>query len=193
MKFNKKLMVAVIPVALVLSNNSFADDKPVPVSPTPITVKGGIINFTGSIVNTPCVVDNDDASQTVKLGQFRQDAFSGKDSTSSPVGFDIKLTGCAIDTFKKAAVTFSGITVPNSTDKLALTASQAGQSTASGVGIQILQNSEVVKVDGSTPTSSVLLSKGDSTLRFQAQYIALDNQVTAGEANASADFTITYQ
>ncbi|MEQ4664175.1 fimbrial protein [Providencia rettgeri] len=193
MKFNKKLIFTVIPVALFLSNNSFADDNPVPNSPIPITVKGGIINFTGSIVNTPCVVDNDDTSQTVKLGQFRQDAFTGADSTSSPVGFDIKLTGCAIDTFKKAAVTFSGIAVPNSTDKLALTASQAGQSTASGVGIQILQNSAAVKVDGSTPTSAVLLSKGDSTLRFQAQYVALNNQVTAGEANASADFTITYQ
>ncbi|QXX85193.1 fimbrial protein (plasmid) [Providencia sp. R33] len=190
MKRKCKFITLVLPICVVLSNNSFAEESGVL---SPITVGGGIINFHGSIVNTPCVIDNDDASQTVNLGQYRQDAFTGKSSVSSPVGFDIKLTGCATETFKNASLTFSGITVPDENTTLAPVASQSGQITATGVGIQILQNSKLVNVDGLKATDVVKLNEGDSRLRFQAQYIALADKVTVGAANASADFTITYQ
>ncbi|MEQ5223868.1 fimbrial protein [Providencia alcalifaciens] len=97
-----KLIAIALPISLALSHTAFAETQPEEPTPTltPVTVGGGIVNFAGAIVNTPCVIDNDDASQTVNLGQYRQDAFTGKSSVSSPVGFDIKLTGCATETFK---------------------------------------------------------------------------------------------
>ncbi len=188
-----KLIAITLPISLLLSQSIFADENPVQEELIPVTVGGGVVNFTGTIVNTPCVVDNDDASQTVNLGQYRQDAFTGKSSVSSPVGFNIKLTGCAVETFKNVSLTFTGITVPDEEKTLAPIASQSGETTANGVGIQILQNNKLVNVDGSKPTDIVQLNEGNSTLRFQAQYIALADEVSAGSANASADFTITYQ
>lgn len=189
-----KLIAIALPISLALSQNVFANEDPsAPEELAPVTVSGGVVNFAGTIVNTPCVIDNDDASQTVNLGQYRQDGFNGKDSVSSPVGFDIKLTGCATETFKNVSLTFAGITVPDEEKILAPVASQSGQTTATGVGIQILQNSKLVNVDGLKATDIIKMNEGDSTLRFQAQYIALADEVTAGSANASADFTITYQ
>lgn len=188
-----KLIAIALPISLALSHTAVAENIAEEPTLTPVTVGGGIVNFAGAIVNTPCVIDNDDASQTVNLGQYRQDAFTGKLSVSSPVGFDIKLTGCATETFKNASLIFAGITVPDEEKILAPIASQGGQITATGVGIQILQNSKLVNVDGLKETDVVKLNEGDSTLRFQAQYIALADEVTPGSANASADFTITYQ
>jgi major type 1 subunit fimbrin (pilin) len=192
MKF--KLIAIALPISLALSANVFAEGEPnAPEELAPVTVSGGVVNFAGTIVNTPCVIDNDDASQTVNLGQYRQDGFDGKDSVSSPVGFDIKLTGCATETFKNASLTFDGNTILDEEKILAPVASQSGQTIATGVGIQILQNNKLVTVNGSKATDAIKLNEGDSTLRFQAQYIALANEVTAGSANASANFTITYQ
>lgn len=190
MKF--KLAKIVLPISLVLSSNVFAADEE-PTELAPVTVTGGVVSFSGNIVNTPCIIDNDDASQTVNLGQYRKDSFTGKSSVSSPVGFDIKLTGCATETFKNVSLTFTGITVPDEAQILAPVATQTGGETATGVGIQILQNSKLVNVDGLKTTDVMKLNEGDSTLRFQARYIALADAVTAGSANASADFTITYK
>lgn len=186
----KRIAYTTLPIlsSVMMVGPSFADE---PVAP--ITVNGGTIQFTGSIVNAPCVIDNNSASAVVNLGQYRVDSFSGSGTTSSPVDFNIDLIDCSVDTYSKAAVTFNGVTIDGNNKVLALTARQAADTTAGGVGIQILQDSEALPVDGTTASTLKSFTEEGVSLRFQAQYLALAENVTPGSANASADFTITYQ
>ncbi|MEZ2904210.1 fimbrial protein [Acinetobacter terrestris] len=158
----------------------------------PITVQGGTVHFQGSIVNSPCVVDVNSANQTVNLGQFQSTAFDGVDSTSSPVNFDINLISCDTETLSNARITFKGQTLEGQLDKLAPAATQAADSVAGNVGIQILQDSAVLDVSGKDSSEKVALLDGSNKLAFQARYIATGD-VTVGSANASADFTVTYE
>ncbi|MBF4154935.1 fimbrial protein [Enterobacter hormaechei] len=186
----KRIAYISLPIlsGVMMVGPAFADD---PV--TPITVNGGNIQFTGSIVNAPCVIDNNSASAIVKLGQYRVDSFSGTGSTSSPVDFNIDLIDCTVDTYSKAAITLNGVTADGNNKVLALKARQAADTTAGGVGIQILQDGKALPVDGSTASTPKPFTESGVSLLFQAQYLALADEVTPGSANSSADFTITYQ
>ncbi|CAI2538699.1 Type-1A pilin [Serratia ficaria] len=70
---------------------------------------------------------------------------------------------------------------------------EGGSGAASGVGIQLLRDNTPLAVDGSQASTTTSLLEGANSLSFQAQYIALSDAVTAGAANATADFTLTYQ
>ncbi len=179
------LSVLTLPFVALFSPGVFADVDPV-------TVNGGTVNFTGTIVDAPCVVSVNAESQTVALGQYRTDSFTGTGSVSSPVDFKITLADCSSETYTSAAVTFSGGTVSGNNMALTLISNNDGSSVAENVGIQILQDSETLAVDGSTASEAKNISDGTNSLAFQARFIALDDTVTAGVANSSADFTITY-
>lgn len=189
--FTKRILLIALPVGLVLANPAFADDGDGTVKP--ITVSGGTVQFQGSIVNAPCTIDNDSAHRVVDLGQYRVDSFSGTGSTSSAVPFYINLIGCSAETYSTAAITFNGITADGNNKALSLAARQAGDTTAGGVGIQVLQDNKVLALDGTTPSAPKPFDETGVRLGFQAQYIALNQTVTPGSANAVADFTITYQ
>lgn len=71
----KVILASLLPVLLASSLSSYAGGEgPVtpatPVAPKSITVDGGKINFTGSVMAAPCAVDNSADGQTVKLGQI---------------------------------------------------------------------------------------------------------------------------
>lgn len=171
-------------------NNAFAidgDDDDVVV--TPVTVAGGAVNFTGSITDAPCAIDNGAAGLAVELGQYRSADFSKSGDVSGAKTFTIGLNNCAVDTYSKATVTFSGVTESGKPKVLSL---EGGSGSASGVGIQIMKNNTALAVDGTEASEATSLTEGKSSLAFQAQYIALADTVTPGSANASANFTITY-
>jgi len=199
MKMKNKLAV-IIPATLLASSLSFSalavePGFPMPpVTPQPaMTVAGGQVNFNGSIVNTPCAVDVDSANQTVTLGQYRQAAFTQAGDVSAPVNFSIKLTDCDASVYTKAKITFSGTTSAGSENVLALNGDSASDTVASGVGVQILQNSAPLNVNGTTSSNAQTLLDGENNIPFQAQYIAIADEVGVGVANASTDFTITYE
>ena len=64
---------------------------------------------------------------------------------------------------------------------------------ADGIGIQIKQNGTVAKFDGATALSPTALANGDNEVQLTAGYISYANVVTAGAANATADFSVTYE
>ncbi|CAI1122985.1 fimbrial protein [Serratia ficaria] len=183
----KKLIAILLPLALGMSQHAFAED---PVAPSPITVSGGTVKFTGSIVNAPCAVDNSADGQSVELGQYRVADFSKTGDVSAARTFNIGLSNCALDTYSRASVTFSGNTAAGQNTALSL---EGGSGAASGVGIQLLRDNTPLAVDGSQASTTTSLLEGANSLSFQAQYIALSDAVTAGAANATADFTLTYQ
>lgn len=160
----------------------------------PVTVSGGVVHFTGSVVDSPCVVDNDSTSATVNLGQVKTSTTAKTGSVlGSAKPFSIHLSDCALTTYTNAAVTFSGPTVSGKADQLAVNGGGAGASTAGGVAIQVLDNTgTAVTVDGSTATAAQKLTASDNYLQYSAQYIATADTITAGAANADANFNITY-
>jgi type 1 fimbria pilin len=178
-------------------------------APENITVDGGKINFTGAVVAAPCAVDNTSDGQTVRLGQVPTNMLATKGARSSVVDFTIKLTGCdlavtdsadpdATVNYTSASITFNGTTVgDDSTLAIQSGASGAGDTTsvAQNVGVQIydVADSKAVKLDGSTPTVSQPLKKGNNEIPFQAGYVATGNGVVAGSANAVVNFRVNYE
>lgn len=196
MHTNKQRFSAVFALAAMafISSPATAADNETETAP-PVSVSGGTLQMQGSVVNTPCAIDNDSASQSVVLGQLRTAEINDKNNVSSPIDFSIKLIGCAIDTYSKASVTFSGNTLAGNPMALTPIGSQANSTVAKGIGIQILQDGNPVQVDGEKATAAKSLNSGNSDLKFQAQYIALGNanEVTPGAANANVSFTVNYQ
>lgn len=201
----KVILASLLPVLMAGSFSSYADNEPVTptdTSPAAVTVDGGKINFTGSVVAAPCAVDTSTNGQTVALGQIATNQLAKKGATGSAMPFTIKLIGCDLSpqtgaadgtsNYTKASIQFSGSTIDS--DTLALTADGAGQQSAQNVGIQIFQNNSVVKVDGSADTTSQNIIAGENELPFSATYVATsESAVTAGTANGSVNFKVNYE
>lgn len=182
----------------MFSVSAFAAD---PTPPKAVTVNGGTVHFTGSIVDAACAVDNGSDGETVKLGQFRAADLATAGKESGKVPFTIKLTDCDLggDTktapYSRVAVTFSGDTASGNTKALAVkpATSAAADEAASNVGVEILQAGKALALDGSALATASNLSKGDNELKFNAAYIATADKATAGEANADVTFKLTYE
>lgn len=173
-----------------------------PVANKPISVDGGKIHFTGSVVAAPCAVDNSSDSQKINLGQITTHQLPELGATGSAVPFTIKLIGCDLTppkpgseagtvNYTKASITFSGPTVNSTT--LQVTAEGAGQQPAKNVGIQIMQAKQALTVDGSTSSTMQNIIPGTNEIPFTATYVATDKTVTAGAANGLVNFKVNYQ
>jgi len=129
--------------------------------------------------------------------------FTGKDSVSPPVPFQLNLncpqSGTAV------AITFAGSTVAGSADKLLQLDNNASGSTASGVGIRITTGTALGSYGGQVmqfnkPDTDVfhLIDKaqgqsGMVSLPFTAEYVqTTENPVTPGAADATATFKVFY-
>lgn len=199
----KVVLVSLLPVLLATSLSSWAgeDDPVTPVSPQTVTVEGGKINFTGSVVAAPCAVDNASDGQTVKLGQIATNQLGSKGAMGSSVPFTIKLVGCdlsptAADTdatsnYTKASIKFTGSSIDATT--LALSADGAGEQPAQNVGIEIFQANKAVNIDGTGATDAQDIIAGDNEIPFTATYVATNAGVIAGSANGSVNFQVTYE
>lgn len=178
-----KKIVRLIPlVIMAAASSSIAADG------DPVTVTGGTVHFTGSIVNAPCAIEiGSDGIIPVDLGQHRAALFTAPGTVSPAKSFNITLNECVTDTYQKATIAFTGDTVT--------TANGAGLAVtggATGVAIQIVKNGDVLKLDGTSASPETNLLEGTSHIALQAQYVSIADTVTAGPANSTADFTITY-
>lgn len=155
------------------------------------TVNGGTVHFVGQVVNAACAVDAASMDQTVQMGQVRTAKLNALGATGSSVGFNIVLNDCDTTVSTKAQVAFTGTTASNNNTALAVDGSASGN--ASGVGIQILDRTNVALVlDGATYSAISNLNDGTNTLPFQARYIATSATVSPGNANGEVTFKITY-
>ncbi|WP_338558799.1 fimbrial protein [Erwinia sp. E_sp_B04_7] len=195
---NKLILTSLLPVLMASVSPTFAAD---PVPPKIVTVDGGDINFTGSIVSAPCSVENGSDGQSVYLGQVASNQFTSQGDTSSPVKFKIKLTGCNLtpltgDTsatvgYTKATVKFMGDAINATT--LKLSGENSGDAIAKNVGIQISQGNKPVTINDYVGTTSHELTEGANEIPFTAAYVATDAAVTAGVANSTVNFRVTYE
>ncbi|EIR1700693.1 fimbrial protein [Escherichia coli] len=148
----------------------------------------GTINFTGSILDSACTVNSD---SVVNLGQISKSSLSRKGDVAASTHFTIELENCP-SSVKSASVKFDGVADANDTNILALAHGQ----TAKGVGIALYENDGVTPVPlsmQSKPLTFDTSSLKHNEIEFVAKFKATGDDITAGTANASSNFTITYQ
>ncbi|EKB2946566.1 type 1 fimbrial major subunit FimA [Escherichia coli] len=156
------------------------------------TVNGGTVHFKGAVVHAACAVDAGSVDQTVQLGQVRTASLAHEGATSSAVGFNIQLNGCAPTVADTATIAFLGTEIDGKhSNVLALQRSAAGSAT--NVGVQILDRiGNALALDGATFSAPTTLNRGTNTIPFQARYYAI-GAATPGAANADATFKVKYQ
>ncbi len=159
-----------------------------------VTVVGGVIHFTGDIVNAACSVSTNSDGQTVKLGQYRTAAFTGTGTETTPIPFNIVLNDCDPAVSSLASIAFSGQADLIDTDLFTVNASGDNTTVASGVGIVIKdKQSQILSPAGTAYSAKQTLIKGTNTFPFTANYKSTVASVTAGKANADATFMIHYE
>ncbi|MBC2680753.1 fimbrial protein [Pseudomonas baltica] len=128
-------------------------------------------------------------SVNVDLGKQYMSRLVNIGSTTGRKGFNIVLKDCPAG--------FSGISYQLDPIKPAFDAKQGilalDEGGATGVGIQISDQDNTAVSLGEAHRISVDNSSGDHSIALQAAYYKTANQVTPGKANASMQFTITYQ
>lgn len=152
----------------------------------------GTVNFTGSVVDTPCVVEAQNQTLNVAMGQVKSAAFTGAASvagTAQPI--DIVLSECdtAGGTVK---VKFTGAPAVDNTS-LALT--QSGDE-AKNVGIKIMEADGTTALGMGKDSAAATYVQGTNTLHYTAQYVqttGVAGDVTTGTANATTNFDLTYE
>ena len=136
---------------------------------------------------------------TVPLGSMPASTFTGVGSVSSSKPFNIVLqcSGGETGTVTNVYTTLTDHTNPgNVSDTLSL----ASDATATGIGIQVLNGSTVIKYgpDSSATGNTNQWKAGEAgngtfTIPLTARYIQTAPKVTPGMANGLATFTMSYQ
>ncbi|MEK7885709.1 fimbrial protein [Burkholderia contaminans] len=127
----------------------------------------------------------------VALGTHMSSEFTGVNSVSSSVGFNIALTNCPAGMSEVDYEIDAVTTVVNATNSVVALDSS---STASGIGVQLLDG------NGSpVPLGSQIVfngyssaSGGNYTIPFRARYYQTGTPVTPGLANTLMTFTMSY-
>lgn len=158
----------------------------------------GTIKFTGKILDSACTIDTSTATQTVNLGKVLKSAFTGVGQVAAATRFNIVLNNCP-STLASATVKFDGTADANDSNILALNSDQ----TAQGVGVALYEEDGVTPIPLATQSKSLTLDSSttgspavaanSNTMTFVAKYKATQQTVVAGTANATSDFTISYQ
>ncbi|CAI1769228.1 Type-1A pilin [Serratia quinivorans] len=171
------------------------------------TVPGGTLNFVGTVVDAACAVSagQGGTNSTVQMGQvtLRSMGTSTTTGTTTPVTtttyvagtranvtqpFKIVLTACDTTTQKNAAITFKGTASVGNTKVLSV---GTGAGSAQGIGLQIYgANGTAIDLGDASPV--IALNAGENSLDFSADYITTSTTPKAGQANATATFTVTY-
>ena len=161
--FKKSLLVA--GVAMILSNNVFADEG------------HGIVKFKGEVISAPCSIKPGDEDLTVNLGEVA-DTVLKSDQKSLAEPFTIHLQDCMLSqggtTYSKAKVTFT--TANTMTGQSDLLDSQSGEVTL-GTPVVITFNN----------TNSY------QELNFKARMESPSKDATPGNVYAQADYKIAYE
>jgi major type 1 subunit fimbrin (pilin) len=174
---NKKMILVALATGAVLTavNANAAD---------------GTVNFTGEIIDQACTVDiGSNNTMTVDLGRVARTAFQNTGDESDSTKFTIKLINCP-STVTSAQVKFDGANDSNNSDLLAIT---SGSAAAGGVAIKLMTaDKSLLGLNQANSYSYPLVTTADNNLDFYAAYKSTAASVSAGTANAVANFTVNY-
>lgn len=190
MKIKTVALAIVASFGLVTASANATDST----TTTTTTVNGGTVHFTGQFVNAACAVSTDTADQTINLGEYRTASITAAGQTTTNIPFNIKLVDCDTSVATTATIAFTGTPDEDNSTLFAVNAGGTNSTSASGVGIQLLDSAaNDLPPDGTTYSVGTTLLSGDNTIPFTARYKSTSATVTAGQADADATFVIQYQ
>lgn len=171
-----KLIFSALPILVIMTSEiAYAFD--------------GNINFTGTITEESCTVATESVSQTINLGTFSSTSFTAVGQGVGATPFTIVLSNCP-ESVTQARARFEGATNAANTQLLAITPVPGA---AANVGIGLYEANNVTPINMLTDSVFQAVTTAGGTLRFVAKYVATSASVTAGTANATVNFTLSYQ
>lgn len=123
---------------------------------------------------------------SVSMGEVHVSHFNGVGSNAGSTGFTL---GMNCDSSIKPTVTFTGISATSGTI-LTLNNPDA-TTTAKGVGLELLYGQQKVTLGNAVSLGTT--QSGINNYDFTARYVQTESNIQAGEANATANFTINYE
>ncbi|MCP1205607.1 type 1 fimbrial protein [Pantoea sp. B550] len=145
------------------------------------------VNINGNISSNTCEVDTASSKLTVQMGMIATNTFSQTGAASPSVPFDIKLVDCGADA-SSVSVTFTGTGDSTNGDLVAVA---SGGATGLGIALYDYQGKQIAVNKASNAVT--LNANADNTLNFSAAYVSTAPNVTAGAADGSATFSLTYE
>lgn len=154
----------------------------------------GVVNITGKVTDTSCVLDSTSTSVSVSLPPVDKDLLSAAQSSTGRGGFALTVTGCS------DGVKVSAAFVPNShVDAHGNLKNNAGADPASNVQVQVLdKNHRVININ--TDDAASQMARGVSvsgstpaTLQYYVQYYSQAGSAGAGNVVATANYQLTYE
>ncbi|WP_218001655.1 fimbrial protein [Paraburkholderia acidipaludis] len=128
---------------------------------------------------------------TVPLGTHKTTELTGVNTTTAAVGFNIALNNCPAGINKVYYEIDNATSIANASQSVV---ALDGTSTATGMGVQILNSSGSPQTLGSkVQYTGYNTSGGSFSIPLQARYYQTASAVTPGTANTSLTFIMTYQ
>lgn len=159
-------------------------------APAGVQGTGGVVEFSGEIIDSSCNVTTQSKNQTVDLGRWAKTYFSGAGVESTKTPFDISVDNCPTSV-KTVSVLFDGIKDASDATLLGLNAS----SSATGVAIKLYNAGATpspIALGSVSATANVSSTTNSADLHFLADYISTAGTVTVGPANGTANFLMVY-
>lgn len=159
-----------------------------------VTVNGGDMHFSGSIMNAGCAVNASSNNQSVDMGEYRSALFTDVGFRSNSVLFNIELDDCDSTISTQVSTAFSGTASSVDPTVLAVSNAAGGASgSASEIGIETSDKTgTVIKPDGSEFSTAQTLIDGSNVLSFSVRYKSTAASVTPGGADADVTFSLQY-
>ena len=180
--FKKSLLVA--GVAMILSNNVFADEG------------HGIVKFKGEVISAPCSIKPGDEDLTVNLGEVA-DTVLKSDQKSVAEPFTIHLQDCMLSqggtTYSKAKVTFTTANTMTGQSDLLKNTKETEIGGATGVGVRILDSQSGEVTLGTPVVITFNNTNSYQELNFKARMESPSKDATPGNVYAQADYKIAYE
>ncbi|KVT76984.1 fimbrial protein [Burkholderia territorii] len=167
----------------------------------PAMAADGEIAFNGKVLSTTCTIGagggaTGNKNLTVKLPNVSANSLANAGDVAGRTPFSIQLSGCTGDSTKVSTVFESGSTVDSASGRLNLVSAGEGDTVASNVQINLLNDAQdpiKAGLAGSQQNSQVVeLKDGGATLNYFAEYYAT-GKATAGSANSRVQYSLDYQ
>lgn len=169
-----------------------------------VTTLGRVLSYglTGTVITAQCTVGGNPVSaDPVQLGEWESADFTGPGFTTTAVPFSITLSNCATDTTTPGFVATANIQLDGVRGSVPVAPTTSGvfslttDSTAQGMGIQILQADGVTPMELQAEVPLIAIAPGNTVLNFNARFYqtAASNAIRPGIAKGALSFTLTYK
>ncbi len=143
------------------------------------------LRLKAEIIDQSCTVASDSQNINVPLGKWLTTSLVNVGDRTTSIPFSIQILDCKA---QAVSVSFVGPTDQTNTNYLALN----NTATAGNVAIEILDKDRQILPMGSFSTPENSGNSDSLELNFFANYISTRGQVTAGNADATANFVLSY-